>query len=118
MPDGLSVGNRCTSGEAITDQVDAAVVFTTPHSLQSRLELLYAEVGLSKIATERERLTGELAQIETGLEDGAVAIEIALCLLADPQRLYERMDDQRRRLLNQAFFESCTSIPRASRRSC
>lgn len=60
---------------------------------------------LDKLTAEQTRLTAELAKVESGLEAGAEAIELALCLLADPQCLYERLDDAQRRLLNQAFFD-------------
>lgn len=64
-----------------------------------------ARQRLRKVREDRERLSVELERVTGGLSEGAEAVELTLCLLADPERLYERMDDQQRRQMNQAFFE-------------
>jgi site-specific DNA recombinase len=63
-----------------------------------------ARERLRKLREERQGLTADLERIDSQLSEGADAIELALCLLADPERLYRRMDDQQRRQMNQAFF--------------
>jgi site-specific DNA recombinase len=50
-------------------------------------------------------VTAELERLDADLTEAADAVELTLCLLADPAALYRRMDDQQRRQMNQAFFE-------------
>ncbi|MEA3078206.1 MAG: site-specific recombinase [Actinomycetota bacterium] len=64
-----------------------------------------AKARLRKLRATRERLAVELQRLESDLGEAADAVELTLCLLADPEALYRRMDDQQRRQMNQAFFE-------------
>ncbi|ASN28214.1 resolvase [Streptomyces pluripotens] len=60
---------------------------------------------LREITRQRDRLTGRLQDTDQDLSVTAEIIETCLQLLADPQALYQRCDDQQRRRLNQALFE-------------
>lgn len=59
---------------------------------------------LRAIEQERRHLSERLAAVSDEIADGLRLLEACLTLLADPQELYRRCDDEQRRLLNQALF--------------
>lgn len=61
---------------------------------------------LHEITRQRKRLTERLADTDQDLGLAGEIIEACLRLLEDPQALYRRCDDQQRRRLNQALFET------------
>lgn len=60
---------------------------------------------LHRIGEQRQRLSRELANIDTQLDAGVAVLEGSLELLDDIQALYRLTTDEGRRLLNQAIFE-------------
>ena len=60
---------------------------------------------LRDIATERRRLTERLDTASADLTDSAQLIQAALKFLETPEELYQRCNEQQRRLLNQAIFQ-------------
>lgn len=61
---------------------------------------------LQEITKQRDRLTTRLHDVDEDLGTAAEIIEACLQLLQDPQALYRRCNDQQRRQLNQALFET------------
>ena len=64
---------------------------------------------LRDIGRQRQRLTERLDETTEDLSEAARLVELCLTLLADPQELYRRCDDDLRRLLNQALFNTSSS---------
>lgn len=60
---------------------------------------------LHDIERQRQRLKQRLSVTDDDLGEAARLIEVSLQLLADPQALYLRCNDEQRRMLNQAIFE-------------
>ncbi|MGH9089846.1 MAG: recombinase family protein [Acidimicrobiales bacterium] len=60
---------------------------------------------LGTIRLQRERITQQLERAGGHLELGAELIEQALLVLSNPQKMYEQMGDDQRRLANLAIFE-------------
>ncbi len=60
---------------------------------------------LNAILLKKSKLAEQLGQTGERLAVGAALIENALVLLQDPRKLYERMDPEQRRMMNQAIFE-------------
>ena len=60
---------------------------------------------LTDIKDQRLRLKEEWQGVESGLACGAAFLDRALELLKNPHELYQRMDNDQRRLFNQAVFE-------------
>jgi site-specific DNA recombinase len=61
---------------------------------------------LHDIERQRQHLSARLTETNDDLSDAARLIEACLTLLANPQELYRRCDDDQRRLLNQAIFHA------------
>lgn len=81
-----------------TNLIDLAADGTLPQAkIRARLR---------EIARQRERFTARLQATDQDLGVTAEIIEACLQLLEDPQGLYQRCDDQQRRRLNQALFET------------
>lgn len=59
---------------------------------------------LRAIDHQRQHLTGRLNDTDADLSDSARLIDVCLKLLENPHTLYQRCDDEQRRLLNQAIF--------------
>lgn len=59
---------------------------------------------LREIGRQRQRLNERLNEATEDLSEAARLVELCLTLLADPEELYRRCDDEQRRLLNQALF--------------
>ncbi len=107
--------------EALADQEAGARLLkrqltTQLHSLDAKesnlldlaadatLPVLKIKQKLREIQLERVHLTDRLQTTNDDLSDRARLIELCLTLLAEPQELYRRCDDEQRRLLNQAIF--------------
>jgi hypothetical protein len=73
-------------------------------SEQLMCEFSKIQAKLHEITRQRERLSTRLQGTDQDLSTAIQAIELCLELLQDPQALYLRCDDQRRRMLNQALF--------------
>lgn len=52
-----------------------------------------------------ESITAQLDAVELDLSGGLAYVNAHLDLLSDPQELYRRASDEKRRQLNQAFFQ-------------
>jgi hypothetical protein len=77
--------------------VDLAVDGTLPReTIQQRL---------NKIVRERQKVQEALASANGDLEHGAQVVRLAVDLLDDTHRLYQRAPNDVRRLMNQAFYE-------------
>ncbi|TDU29311.1 recombinase family protein [Arthrobacter sp. JUb115] len=59
---------------------------------------------LTAIERQRDRVRGQLTNIEADLDAGARYLEFYLDMLAAPETLYRAANDQERRQLNQAIF--------------
>ena len=60
---------------------------------------------LGKIKRQRAKVSEQLSHAGERLEIGVALIENALLILNDPQKFYERMAPEQRRILNQAIYE-------------
>lgn len=78
--------------------IDLAADSTLPHTK--------VKEKLRDIARERRRWEERLNTANADLTDSAQLVDASLALLAQPDQLYRRCDDQQRRLLNQAIFHA------------
>ena len=79
------------------------LVATTDDSVPTAKAKIHTK--LHDIEHQRQHLTERFTETHEELSDSARLIELCLELLENPQELYQRCDDEQRRLLNQALFE-------------
>ena len=60
---------------------------------------------LTRIGNQRQEIQARLTETNERLQEGAEVLRAQLDLLARPDELYNRLNDQGRRLLNQAVFD-------------
>ena len=72
---------------------------------EGTLSQVKIRIRLTQLTQDRARITDELGKVDIQLSDGAELLRLAIQLLADPGRLFQRADDPNRRRLTQTFFE-------------